>query len=246
VRRSDGGYGQGPRLGGRRIPDRYSLNVDSRRSEDVVGNTFPIQSSHGSVPGPRLTNLSYSQSLFDDQLNVRIGRQSIDFNAIPFATFYNAPGAFGYPATAWGARTRYTPPGDFDVMAGIYNGDPEVGLASRHGLDFTLQGPALPGNVKLGGFVLGGTVPGLRHHQLPRRSPWPLPGGGSRPGRESDAGSRAASPDERAHPRALLRAPAVTGPDTAAWRSGSRPIACVRPDCRRAIRLTSSLVLMAA
>ena len=62
-------------------------------------------------------------------------------------------------------------------MAGIYNGDPDVALANRHGLDFTLQGPplgigeigwqrnqqagstALPGNVKLGGFLLGGSVP---------------------------------------------------------------------------------------
>jgi porin len=61
-------------------------------------------------------------------------------------------------------------------MAGVYNGDPDVGLANRHGLDFTLRGPALgiaeigwrrhqqpgatalPGNLKLGAFVLGGTV----------------------------------------------------------------------------------------
>ena len=62
-------------------------------------------------------------------------------------------------------------------MAGVYNGDPDVALADRHGLDFTLNGPALgvgeigwlrnqqagstalPGNIKLGGFVLGGSVP---------------------------------------------------------------------------------------
>ena len=61
-------------------------------------------------------------------------------------------------------------------MAGIYNGDPDVGLANRYGLDFTFNGPpfgigeigyrrnqapddtGLPGNLKLGGFVLGGSV----------------------------------------------------------------------------------------
>ena len=175
----------------------FSLNFGSQLSQNVVGNTFPIQSSDVAPPGPRLTNLSYSQALFKDQLSLRAGRFSIDslygeefagssyfrqftsvaFNAIPFAIFYNAPGAFGYPATTWGARARYAPSGDYYLMAGIYNGDPEVGQANRHGLDFTLEGPplgmaeigwlrnqqpgatALPGNVKLGGFVLGGAVP---------------------------------------------------------------------------------------
>ncbi len=175
----------------------FSTNFGSQLSQDVVGNTFPIQSSDVAPPGPRLTTLSYTQSLFQDSLNLRIGRLSIDslygeefaasryfrqftsvaFNAIPFAIFYNSPGALGYPATTWGARARFAPPGDFYVMARIYNADPDVGLASRHGLDFTLNGPAfaigevgwkrnlgpnataLPGNVKLGAFVLGGEVP---------------------------------------------------------------------------------------
>jgi len=175
----------------------FSLNFGSQLSQNVVGNTFPIQSSDVAPPGPSLTTLSYTQALFDDQLSLRVGRLSIDslygeefagssyfrqftsvaFNAIPFAIFYNSPGAFGYPATTWGARARFAPRGDVYVMAGIYNGDPEVGLASRHGLDFTFQGPALglgeigwvrnqqqgatalPGNIKLGGFVLGGSVP---------------------------------------------------------------------------------------
>ncbi len=175
----------------------FAVNFGSQLSQDVVGNTFPIQSSDVAPPGPRLTTLSYSQSLFDNQLNIRLGRLSIDslygeefaassyfrqftsvaFNAIPFAIFYNAPGALGYPATTWGARARYRPGGDVYVMAGLYNADPAVGQSNRHGLDFTLQGPAfgigeigwlrnqgpkatgLPGNLKLGGFALGGTVP---------------------------------------------------------------------------------------
>ncbi|WP_411868339.1 carbohydrate porin [Vulcanococcus limneticus] len=175
----------------------FAVNFGTQLSQDVVGNTFPIQSSDVAPPGPRLTTLSYSQSLFDDRLNVRLGRLSIDslygeefaassyfrqftsvaFNAIPFAIFYNAPGALGYPATTWGARARYRPAGDVYVMAGLYNADPAVGEASVHGLDFTFRGPAfgigeigwmrnqgpqatgLPGNLKLGGFVLGGSVP---------------------------------------------------------------------------------------
>lgn len=174
----------------------FAVNFGTQLSQDVVGNTFPIQSSDVAPPGPRLTNLSYTQSLFEDSLSLRVGRFSIDslygeefagsdyfrqftsvaFNAIPFAIFYNSPGALGYPATTWGARARYAPKGDFYVMAGIYNADPEVGLANKHGLDFTFEGPAygiaevgwkrqqnpndsgLPGNLKLGAFVLGGEV----------------------------------------------------------------------------------------
>lgn len=174
----------------------FAVNFGTQLSQGVVGNVFPIQSSDVAPPGPRLTNLSYTQEFFDGKLSLRAGRVSIDslygeefaassyfrsftsvaFNAIPFAIFYNSPGAFGYPATTWGARAKFAPVEEFYVMAGIYNGDPEVGLANRYGLDFTFNGPAfgiaeiglrhnqgdedtgLPGNLKLGGFVLGGSV----------------------------------------------------------------------------------------
>jgi porin len=175
----------------------FAVNFGTQLSQEVVGNVFPIQSSDVAPPGPRLTDLSYTQSLLDGKLSLRAGRVSIDslygeefaasayfrsftsvaFNAIPFAIFYNSPGAFGYPATTWGARAKVSPVEQFYAMAGIYNGDPDVGLANRYGLDFTFNGPpfgigeigyrrnqaatdtGLPGNLKLGGFVLGGSVP---------------------------------------------------------------------------------------
>jgi porin len=185
---------------GGRFQVGFAANFGSQLTQNVVGNTFPIQSSDVAPPGPRLTTVSYTQTLMNDRLNLRIGRLSIDslygeefagstyfrqftsvaFNAIPFAIFYNSPGALGYPATTWGARARYQPQGgDVYVMAGLYNADPDVGLANRHGLDFTLQGPAygigevgwlrnqgagatgLPGNLKLGAFALGGNAPVL-------------------------------------------------------------------------------------
>ena len=34
---------------------------------------------------------------------------SVGFNLIPQGLFFNAPGAFGYPLTTWGARVRYAP-----------------------------------------------------------------------------------------------------------------------------------------
>jgi porin len=61
-------------------------------------------------------------------------------------------------------------------MGGIFNGDPEVDEADQHGLDFSMDGPplgiaeiglrsnqapgdtGLPGNLKVGGYTLGGEV----------------------------------------------------------------------------------------
>ena len=174
----------------------FAVNFGTQLSQRFIGNVFPIQSSDVAPPGPRLTNLSYTQALFDGKLSLRAGRLSIDslygeefaaseyframtsvaFNAIPFAIFYNSPGAFGYPATTWGACAKFAPVEEFYGMAGIYNGDPDVGLANRYGVDFTFNGPpfgiaeigwkrnqrktdtGLPGNLKIGGFVLGGTT----------------------------------------------------------------------------------------
>ena len=175
----------------------FSFNFGEQLSQDWVGNVFPIQSSDVAPDGPRLTNLSWTQSFLDDRISVRAGRFSIDalygeefagseyfrsftsvaFNAIPFALFYNAPGAFGYPATTWGARVRIDPTDDFYVMGGVYDGNPDAALADEHGLDFSFEGPTLaigeigfrfnqrpgdeglPGNLKLGSYVLGGDVP---------------------------------------------------------------------------------------
>lgn len=47
----------------------FAVNFGTQLSQDVVGNTFPIQSSDVAPPGPRLTNLSYTQSLFEDSLS---------------------------------------------------------------------------------------------------------------------------------------------------------------------------------
>jgi porin len=88
----------------------------------------------------------------------------------------NAPGAFGYPLTTWGARVKFEPVESFYAMIGCYNGDPDVKEGDRHGVDFSLRGPAfligeigyrrnygkdatgLPGNLKLGAYFNGGSA----------------------------------------------------------------------------------------
>jgi porin len=165
-------------------------------SRQYVGNNFPIQLADVASANPRLTYLSYTQSLFDDKLSVRFGRLTINsvygeefagsqyfkaftsvaFDLVPLGIFLNAPGAFGYPLTTWGARVKLEPVESFYAMVGCYNGDPVVKEGDRRGVDLTLRGPpfvigevgyrrnygrdavGLPGNLKLGAYFNGGSA----------------------------------------------------------------------------------------
>jgi porin len=174
----------------------FANNSGTSLSQKYVGNNFPIQLADVADANPRLTYLSYTQSLFDDKLSVRFGRMTINsvygeefagsqyfkaftsvaFDLVPLGIFLNAPGAFGYPLTTWGARVKFEPVESFYSMVGCYNGDPALKEGDRHGVDFTLHGPpfvigevgyrrnygkdaaGLPGNVKFGAYYNGGSA----------------------------------------------------------------------------------------
>jgi porin len=171
----------------------FANNSGTSLSQRYVGTNFPVQLADVADPNPRLTYLSYTQSLFDDKLSVRFGRLTINsvygeefaasqyfkaftsvaFDLVPLGIFLNAPGAFGYPLTTWGARIKFEPVESLYAMVGCYNGDPELKEGDRHGVDFTMRGPAfvigevgyrrnygkdatgLPGNLKLGAYFDG-------------------------------------------------------------------------------------------
>jgi porin len=174
----------------------FAENFGTSLSRDYVGNSFPIQLADVADRHPRLTYLSYTQSLWDDRLSIRLGRltinsvsgeeflgsqyfkafTSVGIDLVPLGIFLNAPGAFGYPDTTWGARVKFEPVKQFYAMAGAYNGDPTLKEGSRHGVDFSLHGPVfaigeiglhwnfgknsqrLPGNLKVGGYYNGGSA----------------------------------------------------------------------------------------
>jgi porin len=139
----------------------FANNSGTSLSQKFVGNNFPIQLANVADANPRLTYLSYTQSLFDDKLSVRFGRLTINsvygeefagsqyfkaftsvaFDLVPLGIFLNAPGAFGYPLATWGARLKFEPVESFYAMVGCYNGDPGVKEGDRHGVDFSLRGP---------------------------------------------------------------------------------------------------------
>jgi porin len=172
----------------------FAVNFGTSLSRHYVGNSFPIQLADVAGAQPKLTYLSYTQALAENRLTVRLGRltvnsvfgeefmgseyfkamASVAFNLIPIGLFLNAPGAFGYPETTWGARIKFEPVPQFYAMAGAYNGDPTMKEGYLHGLDFSLRGPlfaigevgfrwnyedhatGLPRNIKAGAYFNGG------------------------------------------------------------------------------------------
>jgi porin len=174
----------------------FANNSGTSLSQKYAGNNFPIQLADVADANPRLTYLSFTQSLLEDKLSIRAGRLTINsvygeefaasqyfkaftsvaFDLVPLGIFLNAPGAFGYPLTTWGARIKYEPVESFYTMVGCYNGDPNLKNGDRHGVDFTMRGPpfvigemgyrwnygkdamGLPGNLKLGAYFNGGSA----------------------------------------------------------------------------------------
>ena len=139
----------------------FAYSSGTSLSTRYVGNNFPIQLADFATPGPRLTYLSYTQSMLDDKLSIRFGRltinsvygeeflaseyfkafNSVGFDLVPQGVFLNAPGAFGYPITTWGTRIKFEPAEQFYAMAGSYNGDPALKASNRDSVDFSLRGP---------------------------------------------------------------------------------------------------------
>src|SRR5262245_49782749 len=139
----------------------YAVNFGTSLSKNYVGNSFPVQLADVADTHPRLTYLSYTQEMFDGKVSVRLGRltinsvsheeflgsayfkafTSVGIDLVPLGPFLNAPGAFGYPDTSWGARVKFQPAKRFYTMVGVYNGDPTLKDGTHHGFDFSMRGP---------------------------------------------------------------------------------------------------------
>jgi porin len=175
----------------------FAVNFGTSLSKNYVGNSFPVQLADVADAHPRLTYLSYTQEAFEGKLSIRLGRltinsvsheeflgskyfkafTSVGVDLVPLGLFLNAPGAFGYPDTTWGARIKFQPDDHFYTMVGTYNGDPLLKNGTHHGLDFSLRGPLFligevgfrknypkdlsnpVGNLKFGGYYNGGSAP---------------------------------------------------------------------------------------
>jgi len=125
-------------------------------SQKHVGNVFTIQQVYGGETF-HLIDLAYQQKLFDDRVDLRLGRigagddflvsaydylfMQNGFDGNPVGIFFNSPGMSAYPNATWGARIKVKPAKRTYVMAGVYNGDSSIRADDNHGADMSMNGP---------------------------------------------------------------------------------------------------------
>ena len=125
-------------------------------SANYLHNAFTVQQVFGGETF-HLINLAFQQKLFDDRVELRIGRIGTGddflvspynyafvqngFDGNPVGIFFNSPGMTAYPNDTWGALVKIRPTARTYIMAGVYNGDPSIRDNSNNGVDFSLDGP---------------------------------------------------------------------------------------------------------
>jgi porin len=125
-------------------------------SANYIHNVFTVQQVFGGETF-RVVNLAYLQKLLDDRVELRIGRIGAGddflvspynyvfvqngFDGNPVGIFFNSPGMTAYPNDTWGALVKVRPTARTYMMGGVYNGDPSIRDNSKHGADFSMDGP---------------------------------------------------------------------------------------------------------
>ena len=125
-------------------------------SANYIHNVFTVQQVFGGETF-HLINLAYQQKLFDDHVELRLGRLGAGddflvspynyvfvqngFDGNPVGIFFNSPGMTAYPNDTWGALVKVRPTARTYIMGGVYNGDPSIRDNSDHGVDFSMDGP---------------------------------------------------------------------------------------------------------
>jgi porin len=138
---------------------RISGSWSSGRSltEDFIGNFFDASSTFNG-DSIRLYQLYFEQSLFDDILNIVLGRMgtgdefmtspifysfvSLAFDQNPASIFFNIPSFTADPASTWGARVKVSPIRDFYAMFGVYDSNLGAGKEGFRNIDLAIKGEA--------------------------------------------------------------------------------------------------------
>jgi porin len=125
-------------------------------SANYIHNVFTVQQVFGGETF-HLINVAYLQKLFDDRVELRLGRIATGddflvspynyvfvqngFDGNPVSIFFNSPGMTAYPNDTWGALVKVRPTARTYVMGGVYNGDPSIRSNDHNGADFSMDGP---------------------------------------------------------------------------------------------------------
>ncbi|HXI71271.1 MAG TPA: carbohydrate porin [Verrucomicrobiae bacterium] len=138
----------------------FLVSMSQRSGESLsanrVGNVFTIQQVYGGQTF-HLIDVAYLQKLFDDRVEIRLGRIATGddflvsqynylfmqngFDGNPVGIFFNSPGMTAYPNATWGALLKARPTNRTYVMGGVYNGDPSLRDIDHNGADMSMNGP---------------------------------------------------------------------------------------------------------
>jgi porin len=126
-------------------------------SANYIHNVFTVQQVFGGETF-HLINVAYLQKLFDDRVELRLGRIATGddflvspynyvfvqngFDGNPVSIFFNSPGMTAYPNDTWGALVKVRLTARSYIMGGVYNGDPSIRSNDHNGADFSMDGPA--------------------------------------------------------------------------------------------------------
>ena len=127
-------------------------------TEDFIGNFFNASSAfNGDSVG--LYQLYFEQSLFDDILNIALGRMatgddfmtspifynfvSLAFDQNPVSIFFNIPSFTADPTSTWGVRAKVAPVKEFYAMFGLYDSNPATGRISFRNFEPSFNGEGL-------------------------------------------------------------------------------------------------------
>jgi porin len=141
-------------------------------SKDDIGNFFIVSQAFAGEQ-VRLYTFYLEQSLFDGQLEIKLGRfapgddflswpdytflVNIALNPAIYATQVNVPGFTASPIGTWAGLVRVKPVESLYAMTGVYYSDPSRNLVNTAGTDFGFTGTST-------GFLGMGEI-GYRHNQ---------------------------------------------------------------------------------
>lgn len=133
------------------ITNRHGDNLAAK----AIGNNTSVQEIFGGGQTTRLTKLSYRQKLFQDRLDVEVGRlvANTDFLSSDLYCHFQTNSACGnptfvfktsnftyWPVSSWGGHAKLFATDKIFLHAGVYEVNPDRVLPGDHGLKWSTEG----------------------------------------------------------------------------------------------------------
>ena len=121
-------------------------------SAQTINSDLAVQNIYGAGQTYQLAILTYEQKLFNNTVDVNLGRTDIAFLTSPLYCDFETHGDCGrpygmsknvsssvYPEAVWGGRILIQPVPEFYGKVGIYQPNPDLAPAKSHGFDWGIK-----------------------------------------------------------------------------------------------------------